>query len=307
MMIDAAAPAHDQRSAGRATIIFLVLLCLFSAAGDALVIHLGKETAMLSRFLMWCPGAAALATCALHRVPQRTLGWRWPASRWLVVAYLLPLFYAVPVYGAAWLSIPGALDAAGFSATTAASYGLPGHPVLATTLIGVPLIATLIVLSTVTWALGEELGWRGFLLPRLVERIGFTGACLVSGLIWAVWHYPSLLWADYNAGTDPAYAVACFTAMVVAMGFVLGWLRLHSGSIWPCALLHASHNTFVQGILDPLTADVGRSRLVTTEFGFGMALSIAVSAMILLRRFPVVPDAASREPDENPMFARGVS
>ena len=296
-MIDCPSADTGSHRSGREMATFLVLLCLFSAAADALVIHLGKEPAMLSRFLMWCPGAAALTTCALHRVPQRTLGWRWPASRWLVVAYLLPLLYAVPVYGAAWLSIPGALNAAGFAATTAAPYGFPSHPVLATTLIGVPLIATLIVLSTMTWALGEELGWRGFLLPQLVERVGFTGACLISGLIWAVWHYPSLLWADYNAGTDPAYAVACFTAMVVAMGFVLGWLRLRSGSVWPCALLHASHNTFVQGLFDPLTANVGASRLVTTEFGCGMALTIAVSAVVLICRFPIPRDEVSRAPD----------
>ena len=177
----------------RPTVTFLVLLCLFSAAADALVIHLGKEPAMLSRFLMWCPGAAALATCALHGVLQATLGWRWPATRWFVLAYALPLLYALPVYGGAWLSIPGALAVGSFATTTACTYGFVGHPALATILIGVPLLMTVAVLSSVTWALGEELGWRGFLLPHLVERIGFTGACLVSGLIWAVWHYPSLL------------------------------------------------------------------------------------------------------------------
>ena len=306
-MIDASATDSRSGGSGRAISTFLALLCLFSAAADALVIHLGTESAMLSRFLMWCPGAAALATCALHRVPRGTLGWRWPATRWLIVAYALPLLYALPVYGATWLSISGSLDIAGFAATTAGAYGFANHPVLATWLIGVPLIAILVVLSTMTWALGEELGWRGFLLPRLVERIGFTGACLVSGLIWAVWHYPGLLWADYNAGTDPAYAVACFTAMVVAMGFILGWLRLRSGSIWPCALLHASHNTFVQGLFDPLTANVGASRLVTTEFGCGMMLTIAVSAVILLRRFPITRDAEPRRPDRNHVFGEGTS
>lgn len=307
MMIDASAADPGRGRAGRATFTFLALLCLFSAAADTLVIHLGKETAMLSRFLMWCPGAAALATCALHGVPQGMLGWKWPASRWLIVAYALPLLYALPVYGAAWLMIPGSLDIAGFAVTTAGAYGLASHPVLATSLIGVPLIATLVVLSTVTWALGEELGWRGFLLPRLVERTGFAGACLVSGLIWAVWHYPGLLWADYNAGTDPAYAVACFTVMVVAMGFMLGWLRLRSGSVWPCALLHASHNAFVQGFFDPLTANIGLSRLVTTEFGCGMALTITVSALILVRRFPIERDAVSRRPGMDQALREGRS
>ena len=298
-MADPPTTSAGTRRSDQATVTFLVLLCLFSAAADALVVHFGKEPAMLSRFLMWCPGAAALATCALHRLPRATLGWHWPATRWLVLAYAVPILYALPVYAGAWLSIPGALDAAGFAATTAGAYGFADHPVLATGLIGVPLIATVVVLSTMTWALGEELGWRGFLLPRLVERIGFNGACLVSGLIWAVWHYPSLLWADYNAGTDPAYAVACFTVMVVALGFILGWLRLRSGSVWPCALFHASHNSFVQGIFDPLTANVGASQLVTTEFGCGLAVTITVAALIVIRGFPAFassPVSGSRAP-----------
>ena len=211
-MTDAQTADTGLRRSDWALVTFLVLLCLFSAAADALVIHLGKEPAMLSRFAMWCPGAAALATCALHRLPQATLGWCWPATRWLILAYMVPALYALPVYGAAWAVIGGALAAAPFATATASSYGFTDNPALVTALIGVPLILTVVVLSTVTWALGEELGWRGFLLPHLVERIGFNGACLVSGLIWAVWHYPSLLWADYNAGTDPAYAIACFTA-----------------------------------------------------------------------------------------------
>ena len=295
-MIDGPTAGTGSHHPDRATLTFLVLLCLFSAAADALIVHLGKEPAMLSRFIMWCPGAAALAACALHRVPQATLGWRWPATRWLVLAYMVPVLYALPVYSAAWVFIGGALAPAPFATATASAYGFADHPALATTLIGVPLIVTVVVLSTVTWALGEELGWRGFLLPRLVERIGFTGACLVSGLIWAVWHYPSLLWADYNAGTNPAYAMVCFTAMVVIMGFILGWLRLRSGSVWPCALLHASHNTFVQGIFDPLTANVGASRLVTTEFGCGLALAIGATAVLLLRGSPLTGRAAVAHP-----------
>lgn len=275
------------RAAGRAIGTFLVLLFLFSAVADALIVHVHKEPPMLDRLLMWCPGAAALVTCSLHRLPLATLGWRWPSTRWLAIAYAIPLLYAFPVYGAAWSSIAGSLTPGIFLNTTAGQYGFESRPGLATTLVGVPLLATVGVLASVTWALGEELGWRGFLLPRLTERIGFKGAALASGLIWAAWHYPALLWGEYNAGTDPAYAIGCFTCMAVAMAFVLGWLRLHSASVWPCALLHASHNVVIQGILDPLTSDVGTSRLVTTEFGFGLALAIGITAAIVLIRRPI--------------------
>lgn len=105
----------------------------------------------------------------------------------------------------------------------------------------------------VIWALGEEIGWRGFLVPELSKTVSFTGTALISGVVWALWHYPILIFADYNAGTATWYALTCFTVMVVAISFVFAWLRLKSGSLWTGALLHASHNLYVQNIFTPLT------------------------------------------------------
>jgi membrane protease YdiL (CAAX protease family) len=118
--------------------------------------------------------------------------------------------------------------------------------------------------------------------------------CFISGCIWAFWHYPALLLADYNSGTPKPYALTCFTAMVIAMAFVMGWLRLRSGSLWPCALLHASHNLFVQAVLDRMTRPETKALYVTTEFGFGMAITIAIVAIYLVVRHPVrtrIPEA----------------
>ncbi|MBW4039705.1 MAG: CPBP family intramembrane metalloprotease [Acidobacteria bacterium] len=166
----------------------------------------------------------------------------------------------------------------------AATYGLGHWPALGTFGVALPLLFTIGVIATSVWALGEELGWRGFLFPRLQERFGFHGACLISGLIWAVWHFPGLLWADYNAGTNPIFAMSCFTVAVVAMSYIMGYLRMSSGSIWPCVLLHATHNTFVEGIFDPLTASVGCAKYITSEFGIGLALSIVAAAAILISK-----------------------
>ena len=262
--------------------IFFALLCLFSAAANALVVHGHHESAALSRFLMWCPGFAALCTCLLLRIPFGTLGWRWPASCFLRLAYLLPLLYATPVYLLAWLAIRGAFALTGFEAAMSSAYGLGASPALGTFGVALPLLFTITVIGTATWALGEELGWRGFLFPRLHDRFGFHGACLISGVIWAVWHYPGLLWADYNAGTNTVFAIACFTISVIATAYVMGYLRTRSGSIWPCVLLHATHNTFVQGLFDPLTAPVGWAKYITTEFGVGLAVTEVIAAVVIV-------------------------
>ena len=276
--------------------ISLVLLCVLSAAAYALILHSHHETAPLSRFIMWCPGFAALITCLLCRIPVGSLGWQWPAGRFLSLAYFLPLIYATPVYLLTWVGIHGSFSPKPFEMMMAGQYGLANWPAWGTLGVALPLLFTITVIGTATWALGEELGWRGFLFPRLQERFGFTGACLISGTLWAVWHYPGLLGADYNAGTDARFAIVCFTIMVIAMAFIMGYLRVRSGSLWPCVLLHATHNSFVQGIFDPLTTTSGWAKYITSEFGVGLAAAMVAAAAVIVIRPPHAssPRAARR-------------
>jgi membrane protease YdiL (CAAX protease family) len=134
-------------------------------------------------------------------------------------------------------------------------------------------------------ALGEEIGWRGFLVPELARKFSFTATALISGIIWSVWHYPGLIFADYNSGTATWYALTCFTVMVIAMSFVFAWLRLKSGSLWTGALLHASHNLYIQTIFTPLTRDTGKTAWFIDEFGAVLPLvTIAVAVYFWTRR-----------------------
>jgi CAAX protease family protein len=261
---------------------FLFWLVVLSTPVDMLSIHIGASPPMLSRMSMWCPGLAALITTLQLRLQFTSLGLRVPGMRFSVMGYFIPWLYAIPVYVLVWVCLPGAYDWASYVAAQAGTYHISGRPDLFSALFGIPSTLTFGVLSTVVWALGEELGWRGFLSPRLAANVGVTRAGLIVGVIWAVWHYPILLGADYNAGTPPAYAVTCFTIMVVSMGVLLAWLRTVSDSVWPCVLVHASHNTIVQGVLDAMTAREGRAVYVTTEFGWGMALTLSVLAVVVV-------------------------
>jgi uncharacterized protein len=271
----------------RQIVTFLLLVFLFSMVPYVLVIHahhIAAGNGLVVRLVMWCPAAAAFATCAIFRIDTRTLGWSWRPIRFEALGYLLPIACAIPVYLVTWIAISGSFALPSFEERAAASLSMPSSPHLATFGLMIPLLATLGVIGSLANALGEEIGWRGFLLPRLTSQFGFTAGCVISGLVWAMWHYPALLWSDYNAGTNPKYALACFTLMVVALAFVMGWLRLKSGSLWPCALLHASHNLFIQGIFDEMTAP-GRALYYTTEFGCGLILTIgAVAAYLWTRR-----------------------
>jgi membrane protease YdiL (CAAX protease family) len=135
-------------------------------------------------------------------------------------------------------------------------------------------------------ALGEEIGWRGFLTPALVARFGFTGGALITGVIWATWHMPILLFADYNAGTPWWFAMPCFVVLVLSCSVVMTWLRMRSGSLWTGALVHASHNLFIQAFFTPITVAHGTiTPYAIDEFGFVVPLVMTVFAVVFwLRR-----------------------
>ncbi len=77
-------------------------------------------------------------------------------------------------------------------------------------------------------ALGEEMGWRGWLLPKLMP-LGTIPALTISGVIWALWHAPLNL-LGYNYGSTSGWlGLLCMTAMCIVVGSVLAWIRLRSG------------------------------------------------------------------------------
>ena len=90
-------------------------------------------------------------------------------------------------------------------------------------------------------ALGEELGWRGWLLPKLMP-LGTFPAIVISGVIWALWHAPVIL-LGYNYPTVSVWVgMSCMIAMCVCVGALLAWLRLRSASVWPVAVAHGAFN-----------------------------------------------------------------
>jgi uncharacterized protein len=241
--------------------------------------------------LMWCPGAAAILASLLTGRRVSAIGWRW-SWKWALLGYLIPVAYAAVAYGSSWaLGLAGVPNADFLSSLTRRFGGSEGAAFTKFVL----LQGTVGVFVACLSGLGEEIGWRGFLVPELARKTGFTRTALVSGAIWAVWHYPILLFADYNAGTPAWYGLTCFTVSVLGIGFVFAYARLVSGSIWPAAILHGSHNLWIQGVFTPLTRDTGRTRWVIDEFGAALAVSAVGVAWLTWRlrgRIPPVGAAS---------------
>lgn len=263
---------------------FLAILVLLSAMSDALLLvtH-GVGGGLYMSFFMWTPGLAALITCAIYRTDMTTLGWIWQTVRHKSYGYLLPLVYIAPVYVVTWVLIRGAFQFSAFATHGAEVVGFPAWPRLATFGVYVPLMLTFGVFSRFPNTLGEELGWRGFLLPQLSGLYGFTVGCFLTGIIWALWHYPLLFAFGFFTRSNALLRITFFTMMVIGSSFVIGWLKFKTDSVWPCVLLHASHNAFLQIVFDPLTAPVGKVPYITSEFGVGLMLTVGVVGYYLWR------------------------
>ena len=91
---------------------------------------------------------------------------------------------------------------------------------------------------------GEEFGWRGYLLPKLMP-LGGRKAVLLVGIIWAIWHWPSIfMGAQYLFGYwgQPVVGPLLFVWYLLPVSTVYGWLTLRSGSVWPAAIAHGVNN-----------------------------------------------------------------
>ncbi|MBD5495809.1 MAG: CPBP family intramembrane metalloprotease [Lachnospiraceae bacterium] len=94
-------------------------------------------------------------------------------------------------------------------------------------------------------AFGEESGWRGYMMPKMIKLWGVRKAVIIGGILWGIWHWP-LTYVGHNFGTGyfgyPYTGFAAMCVMCVFMGILLTYVTCKSGSIWPAVILHAVNN-----------------------------------------------------------------
>lgn len=151
--------------------------------------------------------------------------------------------------------------------------------------VAVVMLATIGMVSAASRALGEEIGWRGFMIWEMRKIMPFWAVGLVSGLIWAVWHWPAILFTDYNAGEGNfILQMFIFTMAIVPQGIVYAYFAFKSESLWPPVFLHASHNLFIQRIYTPLTIRGEDTHVYIDEFGIVMPIAGCLLAYYFFRR-----------------------
>jgi len=273
-------------------LLYLLLAFGFSSLSYFLILrsgHIGSAGGLFVVSLMWSPALAAMVACKSFGQSLDRLGWKWGKPRYQVMSYFIPLLYATIAYVSVWLFHGGGFYDRAFVTRTAESFGLNALPQWL--MIGLYFLfsGTAGMVLSCARALGEEIGWRGFLVPQLSKKFSYTMTSLISGVVWSLWHYPVLIFADYSSGTPVWFELVCFTVMVISLSFVFAWFRLKSGNLWTCMLLHASHNLFIQQFFDPMTSDTGRTRYFIGEFGLALPLVSIVFAIYFWTRRHELP------------------
>jgi membrane protease YdiL (CAAX protease family) len=193
---------------------------------------------------MWGPGLSALlATRLIARQPLRslrlhTLG----PKRFYLWAWFLPV--CLSIAGGIFTVLLGVAefdpDFGLIRASIANAVGGMGIDPRLVILVQVAFVLFLAPFINLLFAMGEELGWRGFLLPRLLP-IGQWKAILITSVIWGVWHAPAIL----QGLNYPGYPIPGLFMMIVfttLLGIILAWLYLNTRSPWVAALGHGAVN-----------------------------------------------------------------
>lgn len=234
----------------------------------------------LISFGMFIPALCAIVTRLAFRRSLRGMGWRIPNWKWLLAGWLIPLGYSILAY-LPLIAIPalGGVDDRALSALVSQFHAgqWPAAPLVAAILefLSVATVSTLVSLPSAT---GEEIGWRGLLVPTFAQAYGERRAAVFSGVIWAAWHYPLVILGIYYGRSSITFSVFAFTLAAVAAGIVLAWLRLRSRSLWPAAIAHSTHNSIVQSFFDRLTAPTALNGYLAGEFGLFLVVSIGLVA-----------------------------
>ncbi len=249
----------DQKKTIIKIIIFYILTLLLSACLVTGSLFLGASRRVLFNLAMWGPGLSALIVSIYYYRSLTSLGWGWGKTRYQLLSLAIPVIYCLATYNFIWFA------------------GLGGFKPIDS------LSISTIFLGILTWiipALGEEIGWRGFLVPELSKVTTFFWVGVISGVMWGIWHLYPILFENYNQGGPFWFSIFIFFAVMIPTSIIMAWLRLKSGSLWTAVLFHSAHNYFVQSFFDKMTVDTGITHLLRGEFGIVTAISMSILALI---------------------------
>ena len=257
--------------------IFLLLLIVFSSIAYYAILKL-NPTSIYVGLLMISPALAAFLTLKIKKRPISSLPWSLKNLKYVKFSYLIPLLYVSIAYVLLWLF--GFANFMNPETITEWSNELgiaeSNQPLVIAVM--VILLLTVGVVKNLGSTLGEEIGWRGFLIFELRKVMSFKALAIVSGVIWAVWHYP-VINLIYGRGENLLMHTSAFTIMIIGISVILAYFTFKSKSLWPAAIYHSVHNIYIQKLCTPLTISNENTAFWIDEYGFMIPIVTTVFAI----------------------------
>ncbi|WP_007508756.1 hemerythrin domain-containing protein [Pseudofrankia saprophytica] len=215
-------------------------------------------------------------------------GWRRTSARALGLAWAYGVAYPLLAGILLWLTGLGGFD----GAKLAGGFNLDGLPTGPGAALAILLGVTVGCLPYLLLAVGEEVGWRGVLLPHLATSNSPARVVLLGGLIWSAFHLPIIIVLGGTPdGVPTPIAAALFAVALTALGSTLAWQRLRYG-LWPVVVTHAAVNATLYLVVAPATVDRSATGWFGTETGLLLAATSVAAAVCWARRAPLRPSAA---------------
>jgi membrane protease YdiL (CAAX protease family) len=278
---EAAIATPEARTTSRQVVTFLIINVLLTAGVFVLMFSGPGDSIGMVLLMMWTPAISTFVTLAIFRERLSSLGWKLGDLRCLLESYALPVVVAVAAYGAVWATGSAELTfdgAANYRWAAMLGLELPVHPLVG---IGSKILWGFLLFTT--FIVGEEIGWSGFLVPKLLKVKSVPVTALITGVYWTVWHVPAVIGGMYGHGAPIWITTIGLTLVFVSVSLMRTVLVAKSGSLWTGTLLHLSHNTIVMGVCFDLTEKTDLAEILVSESGLVTGLVYVTVAIAYWR------------------------
>lgn len=256
--------------------------------------NLDSLTTLLIASIMFFPALGVLLTRLITKEGFKN-AWLHPHFKGNIKTYLLAYFGpgVLTLLGTAlhFIIFPDDFDSSfGFLNTMLESAGASAdtYPMSLSTLILIQALTGLFFgpLMNFLTCFGEEWGWRGYLLPKMSEKLPLIPMLLVNGVIWGLWHAPiTALGHNYGVGYPgfPFTGIAAMCVFCIVIGAFLSYVSLKTQSCIPAVLGHGAINS-IAGIGLYMTKDGGNAFIGPAPTGIvGMLPFIIVGVILIIR------------------------
>ncbi|MCM4153956.1 CPBP family intramembrane metalloprotease [Arenibacter sp. N53] len=264
----------ERKEAWKTTLLFLALVVVLTSPFHYAIVNLYPSRIYVGA-IMWCPALAAFITLKIKGRKISSLNWNWGNGKYIRLSYLVPALYGMITYLLIWTFGFGGLANEEIITEWGKELGLFGIGTLNPTsiiIIAIFLLGTIEVIRAAATTLGEEIGWRGFFIYELRKFLSFPGVSIFSGLVWAAWHWPLLLYYSNNVLLE----FTTFFIVIISMSFIMTYYTFKSNSLWPAVIFHAVSNVYIQKIMPPLTMKIEGSEHWLGENGIMFAIVTSV-------------------------------